>query len=156
MTPHSSNWAAYAACLWASVFAAMSFYWALGGTVGMNTQSEQILALSGEAWFVAVVWATGVLKVLAGLLALALVRSWGRTIPRWLLLVAAWGTGMLLSLYGGANLAVRALMAVGFMDTPESMRSAAAYWHLVLWDPWWLLGGILFLLAAWRYSRGSL
>jgi hypothetical protein len=26
-------------------------------------------------------------------------------------------------------------------------------WHAQLWDPWWLLGGILFLLAAWQYQR---
>ena len=45
MTPRLSNWPAYTACLWAFVFAAMSFYWTLGGGVGMNTQSEQILAL---------------------------------------------------------------------------------------------------------------
>ena len=72
-----------------------------------------------------------------------------------MLLLAAWGMGAFLSLYGESNLTVRALMAVGLMDTPDAMRSAAAYWHLVLWDPWWLLGGILFLLAARRYSRGS-
>jgi hypothetical protein len=59
-----------------------------------------------------------------------------------------------LTLYGGANLGVRALMALGVLETPPSMRSAAATGHLILWDPWFLLGGVLFLAAAWSY-RGT-
>lgn len=151
------EWVGYAAGAWAFAFAAMSFYWAVGGTVGIAMQAPSIkeLAVERPAWFVATLWATGALKALAGLLALALVRGWGSLVPRWILLVAAWGVGALLSLYGGANLGVRGLMAVGVMSTPESMHSAAARWHLLLWDPWWLLGGVLFGVAAWGYQRGS-
>ena len=152
-TPLSYTWAAYAACVWAFIFAAMSFYWAAGGKLGLNTQSEQILALMDETWFVAIVWITGVMKAVVGLVALALVRSWGQRFPRWLLLTVAWGAGTLFTLYGGANLIVRGVMALGLIETPESMRSVAARWHLVLWDPWWLLGGVLFLLAAWQFQN---
>jgi hypothetical protein len=53
----------------------------------------------------------------------------------------------------GANLAVRAVMALGLLAMPESMHSDAARWHLVLWDPWWVLGGVLFVIAAWTCSR---
>ncbi len=150
-------WAGYAACAWAFVFAAMSFYWAAGGTAGADTIGPTIkeLALAREPWFVAVLWLTGAMKVIAGLLALALVRPWGRPVPHWMLLVAAWGTGALLVLYGGVNLAVRGLMTIGAMNTPESMHSTAARWHLLLWDPWWLLGGLLFCAAAWHYQRRS-
>lgn len=153
--PWPTAWAAYAAGAWAFAFAALSFYWAAGGTAGADTIGDIIKGrpLARDPGFVAILWATGALKALAGLLALALVRPWGRLIPHWTLLTATWGTGALLTLYGGANLAVRGLMAVGVMSTPASMRSVAARWHLVLWDPWWLLGGILFLAAAWGYSR---
>jgi len=139
------------------VFAAMSFYWAAGGTVGGDTIGNVIRtpALARDPTFVAILWTTGALKAIAGLLALALVRPWGRVIPRWMLLVAGWGTGLLLVLYGGANLAVRGLMAVGIISTPASMHSLAARWHLLLWDPWWTLGGILFIAATWCYGRSS-
>jgi len=143
---------AYAACAWSFVFAAASFYWALGGTFLSRTQSPQILELSAEPWFVAFVWFTGLLKVLAGLLALSLVQRWGDVFPRWLRRTGVWSVGLVLTLYGGANLAVRALMALGVLETPPSMRSAAATWHLILWDPWFLLGGVLFLAAAWSYA----
>jgi len=145
---------AYAACAWSLVFAAASFYWALGGTFLSRTQSPQILELAAEPWFVAFVWLTGLLKVLAGVLALSLVRGWGEAFPRWLRRAGVWSVSLVLTLYGGANLAARGLMALGVLETPASMRSAAATWHLILWDPWFLLGGVLFLASAWWYSRG--
>lgn len=37
---------AYAACGWAFVFAALSFYWALGGTAGAETVSPAIVQLA--------------------------------------------------------------------------------------------------------------
>jgi hypothetical protein len=95
-----------------------------------------------------VVWATAALKALAGLLALALVRPWGRWFSRRLLGAAAWATGLLLTLYGVANLVDHGRMVAGLRDTPAVLGEQAARWHLLLWDPVWLLGGILFLAAA--------
>jgi len=127
----------------------VSFYWALGGSFLYRTQSPQILELAAQPWFLAVVWFTGVLKLIAGLLALSLVQRWGERLPRWFRRLGSWGIGLVLMFYGGANLAVRGLMALGALETPAPMRSAAAWWHLVLWDPWFVLGGVLFLAAAW-------
>ncbi len=140
--------AAYGAALWAFAFGALSFYWALGGTWLARTQSEQILLLSRERWFLAFVAATGLLKVAAGFVPLSLVQPWGETFPRWL---RRWGSGAIgtvLLLYGGANLAVRALMALGLLATPASMTTERATWHLILWDPFFVLGGSLFLLCS--------
>ena len=113
-------------------------------------------ARAREPQFVALLWATGALKAIAGLLALALIRPWGDVLPSWIPLTGTWVAGVGMLLYGGANLAVRALMAVGLLATPESMHSVAARWHLLLWDPWWVLGGALFVIAAWSCSRGRL
>ena len=103
----------------------------------------------------AVVWGTAGAKALAGLLALALVRPWGRAFPRRALLVAAWSASALLALYGAANLVDHGRMVAGLRDTPEVLGERAARWHLLLWDPVWLLGGVLFLAAAWQYQRGA-
>jgi len=139
------------------VFALMSFYWALGGRIGLATQATRIQerALVGDSGFIIILWVTGAMKVGGGLLALALVRPWGRVFPRWLLLAAAWAAGVFMVLYAGADLGVRGLMATGVLSTPASMRTTAARWHLLLWDPWWLLGGILFVAAAWAYGRST-
>ena len=76
-------WAAYAACVWALMFAAMSFYWAAGGTAGLHTFGNLIRerGLARDPALIAITWVTGVLKVIGGLLGLAFVRPWGRRIP---------------------------------------------------------------------------
>jgi hypothetical protein len=150
-------WPGYAASAWAFVFAAVSFYWAAGGTVGAGTIGPEIeeLARSRRPSFVALLWGTGALKVIGGILALALVRPWGRVIPRRLLLPVAWGAGVLLLLYAVVNLVQHGLAEGGVIGIPDPASRSAVRWHLVLWDPWWLLGGILFVAAAWSLGRRS-
>jgi hypothetical protein len=139
------------------VFAASSFYWAVGGTVGLETVGNELerRAEAREPGMVAEVWAAAGLKILAGLLALALVRPWGRALPRRLLVIGSWATGSLLTLYGAANLIQHGLMEIGVAGVPDDLGETAVTWHLVLWDPFWLLGGLLFLAAARVYTRTS-
>src|SRR3712207_3367143 len=80
---------------------------------------------------------------------LALVQPWGRVLPRWLLHPVAWGVSSLCMLYGGALFVQHGLMVAGVIPIPPGLGATAARWHLVLWDPWWLLGGVLLLAAAW-------
>jgi hypothetical protein len=96
--PRSTAWAAYAAGAWAAVFAALSFYWAAGGTAGAATIGPAIAepVLARDPTWVAILWGTGALKLLGGLLALALVRPWGRLMPRRPLLVVGWGASALM------------------------------------------------------------
>lgn len=154
--PLSSSMTGYSACVWAFIFAAMSFYWALGGTAGTDTLGEIANPeLAEKPGFIVLVWGTGVLKALGGLLALALVRPWGRIVPRWLLVTAVGCGGIFMIVYSGANFLVRLLMWADLLDTPESMHSTAARWHLLFWNPWWLLGGILFSATAWLAIRST-
>lgn len=65
-------------------------------------------------------------------------------------------SGALLTLYGVANLFDHWRMVAGLRDTPEVLGERAARWRLMLWDPWWLLGGLLFLAVAWQGTRAGL
>ena len=145
--------AAYGAAVWAFAFAAVSAYWAIGGELGRETIAAEIsqIPLANDP---VVVWATAGLKALAGLLALALVRPWGRVFPWRLLIAAVWAIGLLLTLYGVANLVDHGRMIAGLRETLQVLGEQAARWHLLLWDPVWLLGGVLFLAAARRHRRG--
>lgn len=145
-----TGWAAYAAFTWAFLFAAPSFYWAAGGTAGMGTLGPGVAAMARDPWFIALVWVTGFAKALAGLLALALVRPWGQRIPRWVLLAGAWGGGALLVLHGGDLVVQGALALGGFLDIPASATPSAIRWQTFLWGPWFLVGGLLFCIAAWK------
>lgn len=148
----STSWAAYAACAWCIVFAAMSGYWAAGGTLGTDTISGEIKQLPG---IVALLWVICVVKLIGGLIALALARPWARALPRRLLLTVAWAAGVGMTLYGGIPLIVNALMLAGLLHVPGPVDWTAIRWHTLLWDPWWLLGGVLFSAAAWSYQRCS-
>ncbi|MGH2531536.1 MAG: DUF3995 domain-containing protein [Thermomicrobiales bacterium] len=145
----STPWAAYAAAAWAFVFATISFYWALGGTIGIDTLANTIQedARARDAEFLVLVWLTG------GLMALALARPWGRRIPRRLVLIAAWGGGIFVILYEGASWIEAALMGAGVIDFPASLGADAVRWNLLLWRPWWVVGGVLFLLTARDFGR---
>jgi hypothetical protein len=103
----------------------------------------------------AVIWGTGIAKVLAGLLALALFQPWAKSVPRWMLHGVAWVTGVGFSLYGAASFIQHALMLGRVIALPAGLGVAAARWHLFLWDPWWVAGGVLFVMAAWLARRPS-
>lgn len=146
----ASSWPGHAAAAVAFAFAAVSFYWGLGGTAGVNTLGGQIeeLALARDPMVVTLVWVTGVLKVAGGLLPLALVRGWGSTLARQWLLRGAWAGAGLLTVYGLVQVASVALVALGVLTPTQPVEPLVLWWRLLLWEPWFLLWGVLLGLTA--------
>jgi hypothetical protein len=80
-------WAGYAASGWAVLALPIHIYYGLGGTVGRSLDRELVDQLGvGAAEFAwrAGHWATAAVVAAIALLALALVRPWGRALPDWL------------------------------------------------------------------------
>lgn len=44
-------------------------------------------------------------------------------------------------------------MAAGARDVPTDVGDAAVLWYVLLWEPLWLLGGLLFLAATRQAAR---
>jgi hypothetical protein len=156
-TPTRTKNIVYAAAAWAFVFAAMSFYWALGGMIGAETLGTGIaeLARARNPELIMITAVTGVLKAAAGAAVLALVHPWGRIFPRWLLRFGVWTAGIIFVLYSLANFVQHGSMALGLNDiAPMIGTQSAVLWHLLFWDPFWLLGGVLFILSTRRFGRG--
>jgi hypothetical protein len=153
----TTAWAAYAACALAWLYAVPSFYWALGGTAGLDTVGGRIEELGRAHDPAAVVLGAvaGVLKVAGGLLALALVRPWGRAVPRRLLLGAAWAASVVLTGYGGLLVVVGALVLTGVLIPAGPVDRTALRWHVLVWDLWFLVWGLLLGVAAWQFGRES-
>lgn len=149
----SRAWPGYAAGLWAMLFGLLSVYWAAGGRLGEGTIGAAVEgpALARDPAFVALLWVTAALKIAAGLLGFALTGRMFRWAPRWMLLTAGWGAAALLALYGVANSIQHLLIAMGLIDMPAGLGWAALPWHLLLWDPVWLAGGLFFTLAVLYY-----
>ena len=127
--PPRTAWAAYAACALALLSAIPSFYWAAGGTSGLDTVGGAIEALT-------------------------LVRPWGRRVPRRLAGVA-WAAGVVLTLHGGLLVAVGALVLAGAIRPAGPVDRTALRWHVLLWDLWFLVWGLLLGVAVWHYGRQS-
>jgi hypothetical protein len=143
----SGRSAALAAAALAFASAAVSLYWTLGGTGLLDTVGGEIERLARErsAAAIAVVGATAVAKLLAGALALALLRSDRRPLFR-----AAIGGCALLALYGGVLVVAGALVLAGAIDSSEPVDEYALRWHVFLWDMWFLVWGAALALAGRR------
>jgi len=139
VTAQRGRWINYAACLWALLFAAPHIWWALGfpagfpGGLARAQANHHLLMTTWRYYFnLAVIF----LSILAMFIALALIGTWGRTIPRRILRTMAWIASAMLTLRGLAGLIVD-----GSSDP--------------VWWPTFLVGGILFGSAAWLASAAE-
>jgi hypothetical protein len=133
---------AYAAALWAAVFAAFHIIWAAGWYPLLDAAQARIAFATPWKWTYDVVVAA--VCVIAVPVALAPVMSWGRYVPRRLTFT--------LATVGSALLTVRAaasLVQMGHFVATGQFRFAI----VGIWEPWFYLGAILFSLSTWRSRR---
>lgn len=113
------------------------------------------------------VLAAGVLCAVGAFVALALVQSWGQQLPCWLLLLFAWPGGVILTLHALYGFVVHGLVLADVLTwtqvqqwsggpaipiSDEAIRELIRT-NMLIWNPWFLLGGILYLTVAWYASR---
>ena len=151
---------AYAAAIAAFAYALISLYWAVGGRGLVSTVGGYVAQFARRGGDVPVVVALAAMaaKVAGGLLALALVRPWGRVVPRRWLLAGAAAASALLVVYGAVNVAAGALVLSGVIHPAGSVDRTALRWHVGVWDLWFLVWGTMLALAtasAWRRSRAG-
>lgn len=140
-----SGWVAYAAAAWAFIFTFLHVAWAAGWYLALPRAQAQLWFARRGFWLydVVVVGACA----LAVLVALALVRPWGRRVPRTILRPLLWsGTGLLVLRSGAAGLQAIYLIATG-QYVPEPMQ---------LYEIWFALGAIAFGASVWRYRETAL
>jgi Protein of unknown function (DUF3995) len=136
------SWAAYGAAVWALSFSVLHFLWAAGWYVGLNEESAR--KAFQQRWFLVYDLVAAVLCALAVVVALALVRPWGRRLPRRLVGMLAWSGTAILALRGGAGLAQSLYIAV-------TEKNVFALFEL--WEIWFCVGAVLFGLSTWRFWR---
>jgi hypothetical protein len=146
---------AYAAAAVAFGYSVMSFYWAVGGHALLSTVGGYVEHLARQGGVLAVLTALAVAlaKFVGGLLALALVRPWGRVVPRGWMQLGSTIVSVLLMAYGGVNVLLGALVLSGLIHPAGTVDRTALRWHVGVWDLWFLLWGILLAAAAIGYRR---
>lgn len=133
------------ACGWSLAFAGLHFYWGLGGDVGLSVSAGP-LATERPLWFVvAGLWGVGGLCLLGAVRARLLTRSDLRGTPatpvRWL----GWGISAVLLARG---IGIEVMLLTGAGDVGASVSEQQRTWTLVLWNPWFIAGGVAFGLAT--------
>ncbi len=151
----SSAWAAYVASAWGLAFAAISFYWGIGGTHGLDTLGGSLerLARAHDRTIFIAVWVTGFLKLFGSLLALALAGAWPERLSRRPVTVLGWVAAASLTLYGGILVMSEALVTIGAIKPAQPVDWKPLLWHLYVWDMSFLVWGVLFGVATWKFSR---
>jgi hypothetical protein len=147
-------WPGYGAFAVGLLYALVSAYWAAGGRAGVDTLGGSLAKLARERdpALIAIVWVTAALKLGGAVLGLAVTRQ-QTALPRLLVIVASWGASALLVLYGGILVVVQGLVQLGVLHASETVDWRAFHWHLYLWDPWFLLWGLLLGAATVSFTR---
>lgn len=146
--PQPVRWTVPATLLtgWSVAFAGLSATWAAGGTLLLQGLSPAIqdLADARRPGFVVLVGASAALKLGYAALALATRRHprSRRHAVRTLLVAAGYVGGVGTIAYAVAE-AVRAVADPG---VPTA-------WYLLMWDPWWIAGGLLLVLVTREYRH---
>jgi hypothetical protein len=55
--------------------------------------------------------------------------------------------------YGGLYVVGGVLALGGLVEVAGAEDRAALWWHVLVWDFWFLVWGVLLGMAAWRFGR---
>ncbi len=137
-------------------YAAVSVYWGTGGTRLLSTVGGEFAqrGRDGSAAILFALWAAVALKLLAAVLPLALCHTvatgWAgprsRRADR--VRVFVWLEASILVIYGGVLTTVDLLIQAGLIAPADHAEHRALAWHAYLWDPWFLIWGLLVLAVV--------
>jgi len=143
---------ALAGMLLGLLYAALSVYWGLGGTTLLDTVGGSLErgGRAGDLVVVLALWAAVVLKVIAAVLPLLAIYRLGGM--RWQrpVVVLTWIEAAVLVIYGLVLTTVGLMVQLGVIAASTSADHRALAWHAYLWDPWFLVWGLLVTAALLR------
>lgn len=142
---------ALSAVVWCCVFAAAHVFWAVGGSAGLASSAGEDLAARRPAAFVILgLW--GVAGSLL-LVALGIVAVGTGQLPSRVARLGAWTIGVIGGCLFVRGIAVELLLGIDIAGLRAAVGPLETRWSLVLWNPWFVLGGALLLATATRFLR---
>jgi hypothetical protein len=136
--------------------AAVSAYWALGGTGLLDTVGGEIERWGRErtGGVVAALWMIVVLKLVGAVGPLVLAGVGGEQIPAWTRArrtrLLGWLAAVGLTLYGTVLTVAGLLVEADVLEPADDADEHALAWHAYFWDPWFALWGAAFAIVMWR------
>ncbi|WP_406383463.1 DUF3995 domain-containing protein [Streptomyces sp. NBC_01618] len=148
-TPPAKTWerrTGFIACAWMTVFAGFHAYWALGGTLGLPPGQSLV---DNKPLFIIDLIAIP-MNLVGAIGALALVQNWGLAFPRWFVLGGGWACAVLMICHSAPSMVDLAVFLIGQRDKPLTGNER---FSVLLYEPYWMLGGILFTFLARGFQR---
>lgn len=141
--------AAVVAAVVGSAYAAVSIAWGLGSTVLLDTVGGDLAAggRAGAGIIVVVLWAAVMLKVAAVVLPLLVAAHTMRPVYQRVVRVLTWIEAVALTGYGLVLTTVGLLVVADVVHAAPGADNRALAWHAFVWDPWFLVWGVLVLLT---------
>jgi hypothetical protein len=147
--PRAKTWAGWAGMWWSIIYIPPHLWVAFGGSADIMGIPDPTAAEKAANW------GATVLCLGAALVSLALVKSWGRVAPRWLLLGITWGAAAVALLHWAALSVLTALKLTGVIPyeakdayfTVDKLASIDR-WNLFVFEPWFLGLGVFLIIAA--------
>ncbi|WP_312471456.1 DUF3995 domain-containing protein [Neobacillus sp.] len=145
-------WSGYAVFIWSIVYMFPHLYWALGGKMGEGILKPNIVQ---SIHFELINWIASVFLTVAGLIGLAFI-YWNKgRVSRYMLLFISWA-GCSLSASHGIYGIVYRILQIRWVVGLESgsfhfHEDAYVLWDLVLFEPWFLIEGILLGIVGWCF-----
>jgi Protein of unknown function (DUF3995) len=127
--------------------AAVSAYWLLGGTLGLDTVGGEVEEQARERTTLALAALAVTLVAKLAAVALALALADARTRGRRSVIALGLLGGAGLALYGGVLVIGGAIALASFGDSSDR-DDYALRWHVFFWDPWFFVWGVALALAA--------
>ncbi|GAA0463738.1 DUF3995 domain-containing protein [Alkalibacillus silvisoli] len=134
--------------VWTVIFAGMSFYWAMGGMLGVRSLGGAVfeMSINPDPSLIISVWLTGFVKLLGVILLLMLLVQWRKPkITRTLYYITKI-VGVLLFVYGLLNFITITMSVFNIMNF--DLDSYATFWRLAFWEPFWMVGGVFYFFAV--------
>jgi hypothetical protein len=143
----ASTLAGYAVALWSLLYLAPHLIWALGARVGFTALHPSIASL--PQWRT-INWIASAILAIAALIGLALRRRAPSASVYRATLAIAWFGACIATAHGLVGIAMRIATISGW---PEPDAPAWLYWDLLVFEPWFLIEGVLLAVAGGMLMR---
>ncbi|NKS56361.1 DUF3995 domain-containing protein [Rhodococcus hoagii] len=140
------DWIAVGAIVWCCAFAALHVFWALGGSAGLASSAGAELAARRPTAFVVLgLWGVAALLLAAAVVVGVAVNA---QLPTRLGRILGWliGAGGLVMLARGVMVEILLITDAGGVRT--AVGPEQTHWSLVLWNPWFVVGGLAFIWSG--------
>ncbi|NIK77716.1 hypothetical protein FHS15_002854 [Paenibacillus castaneae] len=147
-------WSGYAVFIWSIAYMLPHLYWALGGKMGGGILKPNIVHSPDFEFinWIATVFLTG-----AGLIGLAFI-YWNKgRVSSYMLLFISWAGCSLSTSHGIFGIVYRILQISGVVGLESGSfhihEDAYVLWDLLLFEPWFLIEGILLGSVGWCFLK---